>query len=459
MHNGLNVKLDKVTLFEKGMFSKQEIKKMIVPLIIEQTLMLSVGMIDTLMVSYAGESAVSGVSLVDTINTLLIFLLTALATGGAIVAGQYLGNKNLEKSNLAAKQLLIASLGFSVIFMVICLILNRQLLALFFGNVEHSVMNNARSYFYVTAISFPFIAVYSSAAALFRAMGNAKTAMTNSLIMNIVNFAGNALFIYVMHMGAYGAALSTTLSRVVAAFTIMAMLRNTQLPISVHSYKFWRIDLDTIKSILKISIPASLENSIFQIGRIILTSLVAVFGTSAITANAVTGSLINVATIPGQALGLAITIVVAQCVGAGKFEQAILYTKYLLKQAWLYMIILNVCTFVLLNPILSLYHLSEETFELSFVIMLIHIIGWVSVWPISFALPNTFRASGDVKYPMMISALSMAVFRIGFAYLLTYGFGFGVLSIFVAMLMDWTFRCICFFIRWKNGKWKQYSVV
>lgn len=452
-------RLHNSSIWEDGLFSKQDIKKIVIPLIIEQALMLSVGMFDIIMVSFAGESAVSGVSLVDTINTLLIYLLTALATGGAIVAGQYLGSKNLEKSNLAGKQLLSASLGFSILFMALCIIFNYQLLSLFFGNVELDVMKNAQTYFYITAVSFPFISIYSSAVALFRVMGNTKTAMTNSMIMNLINIAINALLIYVFRMGVLGAAIGTLTARTVGAISTIIMLRNRKLPISIRSYSFWKVDPNMIKSILKISIPASLENSVFQIGRIILASLVAVFGTSAITANGVTGSLINVATIPGQALGLAITTVVAQCVGAKAFEQAIFYSKHLLKLAWIYMVTFNVIILFMLSPILSLYHLSAETFTLAFTIMILHIIGWVTVWPMSFALPNTFRAAGDVKYPMIISTFSMLMFRIGSSYLLAFGLGFGVLSVWIAMLIDWTFRCVCFYWRWKSGKWKQYALV
>lgn len=450
--------LQKTDVFRKGMFSKKSLRKIIIPLIIEQTLMLSIGMFDTLMVSSVGESAVSGVSLVDTINTLLIYMLTALATGGAIVAGQYLGSKNSEKSNLAGKQLLIVSLGISVLFMTICLIFNHRLLSLFFGTIEHDVMRNARTYFYITAVSFPFIAVYSSSVALFRAMGDTKTAMINSLIMNVINIGINALLIYGLQLGVLGAGIGTLTARIVGATTTILMLRNPKLTISISSYSFWDIDLNTIKNILKISIPSSLENSIFQIGRIILTSLIAVFGTSAITANAVTGSLINVATIPGQALGLAITIVVSQCVGAKEFKHATLYTKYLLRLSLFYMTILNLGILLLLNPILNLYNLSNITFYLAFEIMIIHISGWITIWPLSFVLPNSLRAAGDVRYPMIISIFSMLIFRIGCSYLLVYTVGIGVLSVFIAMLMDWIFRSICFLWRWKSGKWKEHAL-
>ncbi len=454
----LNSNSEKENVFTHGIFSKQALKKIIVPLIIEQALMLTIGMFDTLMVSFAGESAVSGVSLVDTINTLIIYLLTALATGGAIVAGQYLGSKNSDKSNVAGKQLLIASLFISIFFMTICVLFNKQLLSIY-GDIDDEVINNAKIYFYITAISFPFISIYSSVAALFRAMGNTRIAMLNSLIMNIINIIGNAIFIYCLHLGAFGVALSTLISRIIAALSIVIMIRNKKLPLSIRSYAFWNIDIQMIKSILRISIPASLENSVFQIGRIVLASLIATFGTTAIAANAVTGSLINVATIPGQALGLALTTVVAQCIGAKEFKQAEQYTSYLLKLSWIFMIALNAFTLLLLTPILKLYNLSESTLSLSFNIMILHIVGWVTVWPMSFTLPNAFRAAGDVKYPMVISAISMIVFRIGSSYLLAFGMGLGALSVWYGMLMDWTFRCICFFIRWKNGKWKQYTVI
>ncbi|GHU38270.1 MATE family efflux transporter [Bacilli bacterium] len=446
-------------LFEVGLFSKVDIRKIVLPLIIEQALLLSAGMFDIMMVSFAGEKAVSGVSLVDTMNTLLIFLFTALATGGAIVVGQYIGNKNTRNSQKASKQLLIISLLLSFLFMMVCLILNEQLLSTIFGKIDSGVLSNAKIYLYVTALSFPFIAIYSSATGLFRSMGNTRIAMNTSLIVAVFDIFLNVLFIYIFKWGTFGAGFSTLISRMVAAIVIIVLLRKPSLPIAVRRYDFWRMDWSMMKTIFKISIPFSLESSSFQIGKIILTGLIVTFGTRAITANAVTGSLTNVATIPGQAFWLVITTVVAQCIGAREFEQAKLYTRSLLKMSTILMLGMNLILFVLLKPILSLYHLSPKTFDMSYNIMLIHIIGWVTVWVISFALPNSLRAAGDVKFPMMISAFSMFVFRIAFSYILAYGFGFGVYSIYLAMLMDWTFRFICFIFRFQSGKWKRFAIV
>jgi len=437
------------------MFSKNDLKKLIVPLVIEQALTVTVGMIDTVMVASVGESAVSGVSLVDTINLLLINLFTALASGGAIVAGQYLGRREKANSNHAAKQLCVAILFLSVTIMALAMAFNGPILSLFFGKIEADVMSNARSYFYITALSYPFIALYNAAAALFRGMGNSKVAMINALIMNLLNIIGNATFIYGFQWGAFGAGLSTLISRAIAATVMMWMLRNPKWEISVRSYSLRDIDFGMIKRILRIGIPSGLENSMFQIGRIILTSLVSGMGTVSIAAHAVANSLTGIAVIPGQAIGLAMITVTAQCVGAGEHDQANGHIKYLLKLSQLFMLAINVLIMVCMNPILGLYRLSEASLRYAWQIMLLHGIGAATIWTMSLTLPNALRAAGDAKYTMTVSIFSMWVFRIGCSYLLAYVFDMGVLSVWIAMVVDWAVRGICFTWRWLRGRWKN----
>lgn len=447
------------TAIKKELFSKADLKRLIIPLVIEQTLALTVGMFDTIMVSSAGESVVSGVSLVDSISILIINLFTALATGGAIVAGQYLGNSDRQNSEKAAKHLVLSVFSLSILVMAVCLLLHRQILSLVFGGVEADVMASARVYFSVVAISYPFMALFNASAALFRGMGNSKNSMVNALIMNVINISGNAIFIYGFEMGALGAALGTLIGRVVAAFSMLFMLRNPQLLISVRSYSPRGLDGGMIKRILKIGIPNGIENSIFQLGKIIVTSLVAGFGTTSIAAHAVSGSLAAAEIIPSAAMGLAITTVVAQCIGANEHEQADYYLKYLLKQAYIWLIALNLVMIMLLRPLLGLYDLSGESFALAYKIMLLHGISSMLIWPLSFTLPNAFRAAGDVKRPMAISVFSMCVFRVGGSYLLTYLFELDVFGVWISMIMDWAFRSICFGWRWKSGKWKRFSAI
>jgi putative MATE family efflux protein len=340
-------------------FTTQDLIHLVIPLIIDQALASTLGMFDTIMVAGAGEGVVAGVSLVTTINILLNYLFVALATGGAIIAGQYLGRGDKENSCIAARHLVMVSVLFSSLVMVICLILNRQILSLLFGNIQPDVMASARSYFYITALGCPFIALFNSGATLFRGMGDSKTLMINAALMNVVNIAGNAVFIYGFHWGAFGAGLATTLSRAVSAVIILYILRNSKREIFVKNYGFKNLDRKMIKRILKIAVPNGLENSFFQAGKIILTGLVATFGTTAIAANAVGQSIANVAVIPSFSVGLAATTVIAQCAGAGEYGEADYYIKSLLKWSYIFMAVLNVLILLALNPIISIYRLRH----------------------------------------------------------------------------------------------------
>ncbi|MDR0885383.1 MAG: MATE family efflux transporter [Clostridiales Family XIII bacterium] len=441
---------------DNRIFSREQLKKLIIPLIIEQVLALTVGMIDAIMVSSAGESAMSGVSLVDAIAVLIINLFAAFAAGGAIIAGIYIGAKDKKQANFAATQLVNIIFIISIIITIICLILNETLLRAVFGEVDREVMKSAVAFFYMTILSFPFIALFNAGAALFRSMGNSKVSMINALIMNVVNFIGNLIFIYGCHWGAFGSGLATLIARFIAAMAVMIMLRNATRIISVRSYKFWKLDFSMVKRILGIGLPNGLENCFFQLGKLILISYVATMGTSSIAANGVAQSLAGIQVIPAVAMGFAITTVVAQCVGAGDYPQAKFYIKRLLKMAYLCIFFLNILIIAVLIPILSVYHLSGETLSLAHTVLLIHGISAIFLWPMAFALPSAFRSAGDVKYPMVISIISMIIFRIGGAYLIGHFTNLGLIGVWIAMPIDWLFRTFCFIWRYKRGKWQKF---
>lgn len=436
------------------LFTGASLRRLMIPLIIEQGLNMAVGMVDTMMVASIGERAVSGVSLADSITALLIQLFAALATGGAIVAGQYLGARKKEKAADAAKQLLIVSTALGAVVMLVCLLLNRQILQLIFGSVEAGVMSEATGYFGLVTLSYPFVACANAGAALFRGMGNSKVTMTGGMLMNVLNIACNALFIFGFGMGVAGAALGTVIARLGGAAFMVIRLRSPKNEISVRSYDPRSLRLPMLKRILGIGIPSGLENSIFYLGRIIMTGLVATFGTVSIAAHAVGSSLTVLGVIPGQAAGLALTTVVARCIGAKDTVQAKKYTRQIMKWTYALMLALNAALLLLLGPILSLYSLSDAAHSLVFQIVWIHSLGLIVIWPMSFTLPNALRAASDVKFPMCISILSMFVFRIGGSFALAYLFQLGVLSVWIAMLIDWTFRSICFLWRWKKGSWQ-----
>lgn len=441
------------------MFTRKDLYKLILPLVVEQLLAVTIGMADTVMVASVGEAAVSGISLVDSINILLINIFSALATGGAIIAAQYIGREDRGNACVAAKQLLLAATAVSLFIMAACLIWQRPLLGTIFGQTEALVMQNANTYFLLSALSYPFLAVYNSGAALFRAMGNSKVSMFTSVVMNVINISGNAMLIYGFHLGVAGAGIASLVSRATGAVIMFVLLQNRRN--LIHIEKIWRLEFkpQMVKNILRIGVLNGLENGMFQVGKILVQSLIASFGTVAIAANAVANNIASVAQIPGAAIGLGMITVVGQCVGARDYQQAKKYTLKLTGAAYVTMISLNLVVLVLLNTLVGFFNLSATGASLAREVMLWQIVCSSLLWPASFTLPNGLRASNDVKFTMLVSIFSMWVFRIGFSYLLASFFQMGLLGVWIAMYVDWICRIVFFMVRFFRGKWMNKQII
>jgi putative MATE family efflux protein len=438
------------------LYSNKDLKKLILPLVLEQFLAILVGMVDTVMISGVGEAAVSGVSLVDNINILVINITAAMATGGAVVAGHFLGQKDSESAGKAAWQLILFSSAASVVIFLMLVAFHRPLLYAIFGNVEAEVMSSAVTYLLITAISIVPLAVYNSCAALFRAMNGAKTTLMISILMNAINVVGNAILIFGAGMGVAGAAIATTVSRTVAAIAIFGMMFQTDRQIHIKGRVDWHINVRLIKKILYIGIPNGVENSLFQLGKILLLSLISTFGTYAMAANAVCNTLAGFNILPGQAIGLALVSVAAVCIGAGDFEQARYYTKKLMLIAVISIAALSVVLIGFSPWIMKVYHLSPETEQLAIQVIRYHAVLAMLIWVPSFTLPNTLRAAGDVVWTMFIAIGSMWVFRIGASYVFHNNFHMGLLGVWVAMTIDWAFRSICYCLRYRGHKWEKF---
>lgn len=441
------------------LFSNEQLKALIIPLLIEQLLAVTVGFADTIMVSNVGEAAVSAVSLVDSINILLINVFSALATGGAVVVAQFIGQNDNKKALISAKQLVFMTAFFSSIIMVISLCFRTSILSFIFGKVEADVMSNALIYFLFSAFSYPFIALYNSGAALFRAMGNSKISMVNSFIMNVINVILNAVFIFGCHMGVLGAVIATLIARFTGCIVILTMLKNKDNDIYIDNYSHIEIKLDYMKKILAIGIPSGLENGMFQIGKILVQSLVASLGTYAIAANAVSNNLCQMMIIPGTAIGLAMVTVVGQCIGAREYEQARFYVKKLMKMTFICMGVLCLLIAFIAPYVFPLYSLSAQTTDLAYKCIWLHAIFGIFVWPLSFTLPNALRAANDAKYTMIVSIVSMWTFRYCFSFFLARNLGFGLVGVWMAMIIDWFVRSIFFIYRYVSNKWMNKQLV
>ena len=419
------------------LFSQKDLLRLVGPLLIEQFLAVTVGMADTMMVSRCGEAAISGVSLVDMINNLIIVLFAALATGGAVVVSQYLGAKEQEKANGSAGQLILLSAVLGAVVAALCILFARPMISACYGSIDADVLDAGVLYLKITALSYPFLALYNAGAALFRSMGNSKISMQISVLMNIINIVGNAVCIFGLKMGVDGVAWPSVVSRVIAAVLILGRCYQKGHALTVP--KTVKLDTGMAKRILGI----------------VVVSMISTFGTVQIAANAVANNLDGVGCIPGKAIGLAMITVVGRCIGAGDNEQAVYYTKKLLGWAYLVMGVLNGSILIFVRPLVGIYELSGETMELSIILACIHAGFAMLLWPLSFVLPNALRAANDVKFTMIVSIASMACWRVGFSYIIGVRMGMGAIGVWIAMVVDWVCRVTCFVTRFRSGVWKE----
>lgn len=259
---------------QQHLFTNKMLRALLVPIIMEQLLNALMGTVDTMMVSNVGSAAISAVSLVDSINVLIIQAFSALAAGGTIICTQYLGQKNHEMANKSARQALFIITAISVFIVVLGLAFRAPLLSFIFGKVDADVMENSMVYFFYTVLSYPFIALYDAGASIFRAQENTRGPMVISIISNVMNIVGNGILIWVFHMGVAGAAISTLVSRIFCAVVVLYQLRKNRQPIVVRDYLKIRPDGKMIGRILALGIPSGIENSMFQLGKLAIQSTV-----------------------------------------------------------------------------------------------------------------------------------------------------------------------------------------
>ena len=443
----------------RRLFTRRALAALIIPIIIEQALAVMVGMADTVMVAGAGEEAVSGIALVDQMNRLLMQVFAAMASGGTVVVSQYIGRKDLDQSRRTSIQLLWLVCILAVLMAGASLAVNRPLLKLIFGHVEPGVMDAASIYFYLTALSFPFLGIYNVSASLFRAMGNSKISMYTSLVMNVINLVGNAVFIFGLHMGVFGAGLSTLLSRAAAAVFISLLLLRRSYPISIWGFWKPKFQKKTLWAIVRMGVPNGVENSMFQLGKLLVSRLIASFGTASIAANTIVNNIDSVVTLPAQSISYAMVTVVGQSVGARDKEGARYYIRVLMALSYAGMVVMSAAIFLIKPQLIGIYGFSEETNRIADIVLNYFFISGILLWPLSFTLPNALRGAGDARYTMLVSMTSMFLCRILCAYILGGYFGLGLLGVHIAMSIDWLFRGVCILVRLRGKKWLNIRVI
>ena len=444
---------------ENYLYSNRALLALFIPLLIEYALEFLVGFADSVMVASLGEAAISGVSLVDFLVQLLIFSFSALATGGAVVAGQYLGNNQIKEAQDSATQLVWFSTILSTVLMIAVLFLRRFLIGLLFGHIEADVWANADVYLYFMALSIPFLAIYNAGAAIFRTTNNAYTPMQILFVCDILNVIGNAICIYLLGWDVRGVAIPTVISRLLAALLILHFVVDENYKLHIKKTLKHKFDTKILRKVLKIGIPYGVENGLFQLGRVLVLSLVSTFGTMAIAANSVGYAIGIFSVLPGFAINLGLTAVISNCVGANDYEQARYYNKKCLVIVVISHIVINAIIFASLPYVLGVYSLSAKTAAMTTEMVIWHGIFAIIIWPLSFTLPATFRGAGDSKSVMYISLAVMFTCRIALSYVIADWMGIGVFGTWIAMFIDWYVRAAIYIYRYFSNKWTEYRVV
>ena len=427
---------------------------------------MTMGVVATVMVSPVGEFAVSGVNIIDNINNLFIVAFIALSTGGAVVVSQYIGRRDCQNASLASKQLIYIVIIVSIVISCIALLFREPVIRIIFGKIEDDVMSAAMTFFFFSALSYPMLAMYSASAALFRSAGNSQIPMRIALLMNILNIAGNLIFLFALDMGVTGVALSTFLSRTIAAIILFSLLvKSSHLPFSLSGIQKIKLSSFMIRRILNIGVPTGFEHSMFMFGRLLTQRIFPYFGTGIIAANAIASVITSVSFMTGTAFGMALLTVVGQYMGAGDIEAAKRGTVKILKITWVTIFIISGLTFIFRDFLTGLFDLSPDSHAAASLFLGIHSITMIAGWTFSFTLPNALRAAGDARYVMISASVSMWVVRVTAAYLLSFGIpslgiaGIGPLGVWLAMAGDFLVRGTFYIHRWRSGRWQRKKVI
>lgn len=444
---------------EKGVFTNKQLWSMVVPLLMEQFLLMLVGLSDTVIVSYVGEAAVSGVSLVNAFNTIFIYLFTALASGGAVIVSQYIGRKDKEKASESVSQLLMVSVVFSIIISIPILCGKEPLLRILFGKVEPEVMEACEIYLRISVYSFPALAVYNAGAALYRSIGKTGVTMKISIISNVINVVGNLLGVFWFQAGVAGVAYPSLIARMFSAFVITLLCFQDRQGIRYYGKWILKCNRELLKKILYIAIPNGIESGIFQFVKVALSSVVALFGTYQIAANGIAQSIWNIASLISAAMGPVFIMVIGQCMGAGNTDQAQMYFRKLIKWTVLISAAWNTVIFVITPFVVKMFAVSDEARKLVIWLVLIHNLANAFIFPFADPFGKGLRAAGDVVFTMGISLFTTIGVRLVLSILFGVVFKMGVIGIAFAMCMDWLIRTVIFWIRYKQGRWREYRII
>ena len=445
------------------MLIRKNVLKLAVPIIVEQTFVMMLGVCNTMMAGHIGEEAVSAIGMVDSINMLFISFFAALSVGATVVVAQQIGQEKPKKANETAKQAIVSGVIVAGVITLLLWIFRVPLINFLYGSAEELVKSNAKLYIEFTLLTYPFIAIEQIANGILRGAGDTKTPMYITMFMNIINIIlGYRLiygidFLHIPSFGIMGAALAIAIARMIGSVIIIIVLFRGSKIIKIKKLFPFKFDMKVQKSIFNIGIPAGMEQVIFQTGKLLVQVFIVTMGTASIASNAIGMSITQIINVPGNALCLAATTLVGQYIGRDDIKGAKSTLIYLVKIATICLVSIGIIFVPIAEWLASLYTNVPEVIRLTGILIKSNSVAMV-VWAISFVLSSGLKGAGDTRYTMMTAFIGMWVFRIGLGYVLGIVFKMGILGIWIAMYIDWFVRGTMYSVRLKGTNWLGHRI-
>jgi len=437
----------------------RQVIAIIIPLFFDQLFNGIISMLNTAMISSSGTAAVAAVSMVDSLNVIMLNIFIGIATGGTVIVAQYYGAGKAESVTKAAGNAVAAVIFSAVIISIVLTGFHDSVLTLLFKSAEPDVFANAKIYLIGSALSYPFVSVIDAISGVLRGIGNSKSYFWLSLIKNGSNLLFNIIFLKIFNFGIIGLILSIILSRFLGMCCAFIYIRLLNRQIVLHFRDLLKIDCKMLRRIMFIGIPSAGEQVFFNAGKLITQSFIVTMGTGALAINAICNSLMVLMETGGLGLSLAIVTVVGISLGHGDYKSAKKYVRVFLILGSISVALTCLIMLPLLSPLIGFF--SPEPQLLPEIMRICYICSVTTplFWCLSFVSPAALRAAGDGRFVLVSSLISMWTLRVVLGYVLGIVFKLGILGVWLAMFIEWVLRGLMYNIRLMGKKWLSHKLI
>lgn len=430
-----------------------------IPAMIENILQVLIGTVDTYFIGRIGTEAIAGVGVTNLIMNIYISFFLAIGVGTTALVSRSIGGKDIDRANDSVKQSIIIALGIGLVFGVLNLIFARDILSLL--GADESVIKYAMPYFLSVAVPSVFLCLMMVLSSSLRGAGDTKTPMKIGVVSNIINIILDYILIFgafnFQGLGILGAGIATTISRIVGVILLLLSVKGNRLKIHIDIFKKWEVNLDIIKSISKIGLPAGIEKLIMRFGQLAYGGLIIMIGTKAYAAHNIAGTIEAYSYLPGMGFGVAAATLVGQNLGAKSPEEAKEFGLVSNFLATIFMVVVGIIFYIFAPALAGIFSKDPQVIEQ--VIKVLRIIAFFQPFLcMTLVITSALQGAGDTKFPMYSTLLGIWGIRVLGVYLLGIKLNMGLVGVWLAYALDIVVRGTILLIRFLRGRWKDIKI-